>query len=428
MRVLMLSWEYPPRIVGGIARHVEDLSKALVKQGVHVGVVTCAADGSAEEQDDAGVHVSRVPFGSPSPPDFVTWVMQMNLNLLERAIPQAAEGVDLVHAHDWVVAYAAKTLKHAFRLPLVATIHATEYGRNWGLHNDLQRYISSIEWWLGFEAWRVICCSEYMRGELSWVFQFPADKMQVIPNGVDPSRFAVPDGEGEDLAAFRSRWAAPDEKVVFFIGRLVHEKGVHVLIEAFAKVLAYHNKAKLVVAGKGPADSYLRHLGHSLGIPHRIYFAGFVDDATRNRLYKCADVAVVPSLYEPFGITALEAMASGVPVVVSDTGGLGEVVRHGITGMKSYVANPSSLADNILTLLGDDSLRERIRTAACREVRERFNWDIIADETREVYEEVLSAYRASPWAVAGPRWSASAARAAGAPPEYSRYLVPEGVH
>jgi len=424
MRVLMLSWEYPPRIVGGIARHVEDLSKALVRRGMDVDVVTCASDGAEGAEDDEGVAVFRVPLGSPSPPDFVTWVMQMNLSLLERAIPQAALGADLVHAHDWVVAYAAKTLKHAFRIPLVATIHATEYGRNWGLHNDLQRYISSVEWWLGFEAWRVICCSDYMRGELSWVFQFPADKMHVIPNGVDPGRFEAPEG-AHDLAAFRSRWAAADEKMIFFIGRLVHEKGVHVLIEAFAKVLAYYDKAKLVVAGKGPADPYLRHLAQSLGIYNRIYFAGFVDDATRNRLYKCADIAVVPSLYEPFGITALEAMACGVPVVVSDTGGLGEVVRHGITGMKALTANPESLADNILTLLGDDKLRERIREAALRDVRERFNWELIADKTKAVYDEVMAAYRASPWAVAGPRWFAQATEE---PRDYSRYRVPDTAH
>ena len=424
MRVLMLSWEYPPRIVGGIARHVEDLSKALVRRGMDVDVVTCASDGAEGVEDDEGVAVFRVPLGSPSPPDFVTWVMQMNLSLLERAIPQAALGADLVHAHDWVVAYAAKTLKHAFRIPLVATIHATEYGRNWGLHNDLQRYISSVEWWLGFEAWRVICCSDYMRGELSWVFQFPADKVHVIPNGVDPGRFEAPEG-AHDLAAFRSRWAAADEKMIFFIGRLVHEKGVHVLIEAFAKVLAYYDKAKLVVAGKGPADPYLRHLAQSFGIYNRIYFAGFVDDATRNRLYKCADIAVVPSLYEPFGITALEAMACGVPVVVSDTGGLGEVVRHGITGMKALTANPESLADNILTLLGDDKLRERIREAALRDVRERFNWELIADKTKAVYDEVMAAYRASPWAVAGPRWFAQATEE---PRDYSRYRVPETAH
>ncbi len=416
----MLSWEYPPRIVGGIARHVEDLSRGLVRQGVGVDVVTCAHDGASDAQEDEGVRVYRAPFGNPSPPDFLTWVMQMNLNLLERAIARAAEGADLVHAHDWVVAYAAKTLKHAFSIPLVATIHATEYGRNWGLHNDLQRYISSVEWWLGFEAWRVICCSEYMRAELSWVFQFPADKTHVIPNGVDPGRFDVP--AGEDLSAFRSSWAAPDEKIVFFIGRLVHEKGVHTLIEAFAKVLAYYDKAKLVIAGRGPADPYLRSRAQALGIYHRVYFAGFVDDPTRNRLYRCADVAVVPSLYEPFGIAALEAMACGVPVVVSDTGGLAEAVRHGITGMKSYVDNPSSLADSILTLLSDGRLCDRIRSNARREVSERFNWDTIAEETVGVYERVLDEYRTSPWAAVGPPWFGQASRVRG---EYSRYLVPE---
>lgn len=423
MHVIMLSWEYPPRVVGGIARHVEDLSKALVKQGVDVDVITCGHSNACEEEDDEGVRVFRVPFHNPSPPDFLTWVMQMNLNLMERGIERAAMGADLVHAHDWIVAYAGKALKHAFNIPLVGTIHATEYGRNWGLHNDLQRYISNVEWWLGFESWRVICCSEHMRRELSWIFQLPGDKLRQIPNGVDSTRFQVP--EGEDLVAFRSRWAAPDEQMIFFIGRLVHEKGVHVLLDAFCKVLAYRDKVKLVVAGKGPADAYLKEYAGNLGIYNRVYFAGFVDDPTRNKLYKCADVACVPSLYEPFGITALEAMASGTPVVVSDVGGLGEVVRHGVTGMKCYPGNPSSLADNILTLLADKRLCDEIRANATHDVLTKFNWDIIAESTSRVYDEVLKAYRASPWAVTRPRWIFQAQEAVphGYSREYSRYFA-----
>ena len=119
MHVIMLSWEYPPRVVGGIARHVEDLSKALVKQGVDVDVITCGHSNACEEEDDEGVRVFRVPFHNPSPPDFLTWVMQMNLNLMERGVERAAMGADLVHAHDWIVAYAGKALKHAFNIPLV---------------------------------------------------------------------------------------------------------------------------------------------------------------------------------------------------------------------------------------------------------------------------------------------------------------------
>lgn len=419
MHVIMLSWEYPPRVVGGIARHVEDLAKALVRQGVDVDVITCAHDRASEEEDDEGVKVFRVPFQNPSPPDFITWVMQMNLNLLERGIERAGMGAHLVHSHDWVVAYSAKVLKHAFNIPLVATIHATEYGRNWGLHNDLQRYISNVEWWLGFEAWRVICCSEYMRQELSWIFQLPGDKLSVIPNGVEPGRFDVP--SGEDLAAFKSQWATPDEKIIFYIGRLVHEKGVHILLDAFSKVLAYRDKTKLVIAGKGPAAPYLKEHAQALGIYNRVFFAGFVDDSTRNRLYKCSDVAVVPSLYEPFGITALEAMASGTPVVVSDVGGLGEVVRHGVTGMKCYAGNPNSLADNILTLLADERLCDGIRANATSDVLTKFNWDIIAEETWKVYDEVYQAYRSSPWAAARPGWIAAPQERI--PPEYSRYLA-----
>ena len=255
-----------------------------------------------------------------------------------------------------------------------------------------------------------------MRRELSWIFQLPGDKLRQMPNGVDPTRFQVP--EGEDLVAFRSRWAAPDEQMIFFIGRLVHEKGVHVLLDAFCKVLAYRDKVKLVVAGKGPADAYLKEYAGNLGIYNRVYFAGFVDDPTRNKLYKCADVACVPSLYEPFGITALEAMASGTPVVVSDVGGLGEVVRHGVTGMKCYPGNPSSLADNILTLLADKRLCDEIRANATHDVLTKFNWDIIAESTSRVYDEVLKAYRASPWAVTRPRWIFQAQEAV--PHEYSR--------
>lgn len=393
----MLSWEYPPRVVGGLARHVQQLSRALVVAGIDVEVVTCGTHGAADVEDDRGVRIHRIAMNNPAPPDFLTWVMQLNLNMLEKAYENIVAGgpYDIVHAHDWLVAYAAKALKHSQRAPLVATIHATEWGRNWGLHNDLQRYISNIEWWLCFEAWRVICCSEYMRRELQTIFQLPGDKIRVLPNGVDPEEFQIK--AGDDLASFRRNYAAPDEKLIFFVGRLVHEKGAHVLIEAVPKILHYWDKSKVVVAGKGPADAYLKDRAHSLGVYNRIYFTGYIDDDTRNRLYKCADVAVVPSLYEPFGITALEAMAAGTPVVVSDVGGLGEVVRHGITGWKSYAGNPNSLADGILHLIHRPDLASKLKENAYREVTTRYNWSRIANDTAKLYEEVVGNYQESPW-------------------------------
>lgn len=397
MKIIMLTWEYPPRSVGGIAPHAQQLSRALAQRGHDVNVVTHLEGDAKRLEDDKGVTVHRAPMASPIPPDFLTWVMQMNLNLLEAVIEviRVSGPPDIIHAHDWLVAYAAKSLKHSLVVPMVATIHATEAGRNWGLHNELQRYIGDVEWWLAFEAWRVICCSGYMLDEVMRVFQLPMDKVDVIPNGVNAEEFA----SEEDIAGFRRTYAADDEKLVFCVGRLVHEKGVHVLIQAMPKVLAHYGKAKLVVSGKGPAMDYLKSLASQLGVWDKVYFTGYVDDATRNKLYKAADLAVVPSLYEPFGITALEAMAARCPVAVSDVGGLDSIVQIGVNGYKFYSGNANSLADTVLHvfLCPDDA--ERASKRAYEEVITKYSWRRIASLTEQTYNRVLSEFNNSDWAL-----------------------------
>lgn len=396
MRVLMLSWEYPPENVGGIAPHVHDLSLALTEKGQEVTVLTRGNGPMGTTEQIKGVKVCRVGRSAPEPPDFVSWVMQLNLQLMEKAVSLVEEGetFDLIHAHDWLVAYAGKGLKHAFRLPLIATIHATEWGRNNGLHNELQRYISNVEWWLAYEAWRVICCSRYMSGELQRIFQVPVNKMRVIPNGVYPELFRCPAG---DVRAIRRRYAADDEQVVFYVGRLVFEKGLDLLLEAAPKILAHREKVKFVIAGKGPHAEHLHHRARQMGLYHKFYFTGYVDDLTRNALFSTADVAVFPSLYEPFGIVALEAMAAGTPVVVADTGGLGEVVQHGRNGLKAFPNNPESLADNILWVLTHPEQAAAMREQARRDLETEYNWGKIADQTIDVYQEVQSEYQRSDW-------------------------------
>ncbi len=175
------------------------------------------------------------------------------------------------------------------------------------------------------------------------------------------------------------------------MGRLVREKGVEILIEAMAGVLAAHPEAKLVVAGAGPYE-HLAARARALGIGHKVSFAGFVSDDLA-RLYAIADVAVFPSLYEPFGIVALEAMAAGVPVVSSDVGGLREVVTHGLTGLHTWANNPHSLAWGVSQVLGDNVLASRLRRRARQEVLARFHWDGIAEQTLGVYEEALELAR-----------------------------------
>ncbi|MGI6491161.1 MAG: glycosyltransferase family 4 protein [Pelotomaculum sp.] len=393
MKVLMLSWEYPPIIVGGIAPHVYDLTRALTANGAEVHLITAGGRDAPAFEDVNGVKVYRVLPYQVSSPDFVTWVAQFNVALLERAIPILADrSFQIVHAHDWLVAYAARAIKYAARLPLVVTIHATEYGRNNGLHNDTQRHISDIEWWLTYEAWKVICCSNFMQDEVRRVFQTPQDKLVVIPNGVDVNSF-----KKRSKTARRTDYAAPDEKIVFYVGRLVKEKGVQVLLDAAPEILAEYPKTKFVIAGKGPHLEHLQRQAALLGISNRVYFTGYISDEVRNSLYSWADVAVFPSLYEPFGIVALESMAARTPVVVSDCGGISEIVRHGEDGLKANTGNSHSLARNILAVLKQPQLGNMLRERAYQKAAVEFNWHHIARQTNSVYRDVWTAHRATPW-------------------------------
>ena len=387
MRVAMLTWEYPPRIVGGLAMHVYDLSAALARSGMDVTVITVNDQGLAEREVLDGVKVIRVyPYDLPSR-DIVNWAVQFNVAMLEKAVQEInREGpFHIVHAHDWLVAYAGRALKHSYQVPLIATIHATEHGRNNGLHNDVQRDISNIEWWLTYEAWKVICCSRYMVDELSRVFNLPRDKMVHIPNGVHAERFR----DRQVPADFKNRFALPHEKIIYYIGRLVREKGVQVLIDAAFKVLAYEPNAKFVIAGTGPYENYLRNKARDIGLGDKMLFTGYLSNDDRDMLYLIASVAVFPSLYEPFGIVALEAMAAGTPVVVSDSGGLAEIVRHEEDGLCAITGSASSLADQILRVLKNDFLAKKLRDHALQRIKTMYDWRVIARKTVDVYEAVL---------------------------------------
>jgi glycosyltransferase involved in cell wall biosynthesis len=409
MRIIMFSWEYPPKIVGGIARHVYDLANALVKQGVEVHVITAEHPGAKAEEAENGVHIYRVaPQGEAN--DFIHWVQLLNNAMYERgdaliaqllAKKPAGKGKTkleplLLHPHDWLAHYASNGLKQKYLLPVVATIHATEHGRNNGIHSPIQRYINSVEWELQYQAWRVIVCSEYMKRECEFALQTPWDKMDVIYNGVDPKKFDIDFPEAE-RAEFRAGFAAPEEKIVFFVGRMVREKGVQVLIEALPKIRWGYHDTKLLIVGGGHRD-HLVNLAHYVGMQRHIYFTGFVPDEDLLKIYKVADIACFPSLYEPFGIVALEGMAARVPVVVSDAGGLPEVVLNGITGTTTYAGNSNSLADGILTVLHNYDHAKQMAEAGYERVKTIFNWERIAKETTATYERVWKEYSKSEFA------------------------------
>jgi glycogen(starch) synthase len=398
LNVMMLTWEFPPRVIGGISPHVYFLSKSLAKNGVKVYVVTCDFPGAPAHEVIDDVEVYRVDsYRNPSP-DFATWVYLMNVNMQREAaalVSSLAGKIDVFHAHDWLVANAGIGLKHVFRKPLLVTMHSTEIGRREGAHTATERMIHETEAWLTYEAWRVICCSEYMMSHVKWAFGLPTDKLAMVPNGVNTHVYKHV--EKQDLTLFRSKFTLPEEKLVLFVGRLVYEKGAHVLINAIPKVLARAN-AKFVIVGSGYMKAQLSNIVKSMGLEHKVLFTGFVDDETLLKLQKCADVSVVPSLFEPFGIVALEAMAAKSPVVVSDTGGLSEIVEHDVTGVKVYPNNPESLAWGITKILLDAAYSNRIRENAYQRVQEKYNWDKIAQQTKQIYESVLGEYSKSFWA------------------------------
>jgi glycogen(starch) synthase len=391
----MLSWEYPPVVYGGLGRHVHALAESLTAAGHDVTVVTQYAAGTSLDEVVNGVRVVRVPDDPPLVPreDLLAWVMAFNHALARTALRIAAhEPFDVVHAHDWLVAHAANTVKEVGEVPLVATMHATEAGRHQGwLPTPLSKAIHTVEWWLTFAARRVITCSSHMRWEVTRLFDLPPDSVDVVPNGIDLDSWRV--DEGAALAA-RTAYAAGDGPLLAYTGRLEYEKGVHTLLRAMPRLRRRHPGLRLVVAGTGTHEAELHALAKQLRLGRSVRFVGFLDADELAALAAAADAAIVPSIYEPFGIVALEASAAGTPLVVADTGGLREIVEHGITGLRFPPGDVAALADAVSAVLSDEVLARRLVRDARRVLVEDFSWSRVAERVADVYTRAVREERA----------------------------------
>lgn len=390
MRTLTFSWEYPPVIEGGLARHVRKLSEHLVEEGVEVHVLTRGSEHLPATEERHGVVVHRVN-QPPFPRDakaFVQWVEAMNDAMRRRGADLAAElRFDIVHSHDWLVAAAARAVARGIRRPWITTVHATEHGRHQGwVHTYPQWYIHGAERDMVHDADRVITCSRYMRSHVAEVFGIRASKITAMQNGIDPRDL---EPVADDLDALRARYASPDERLVLLVGRLVYEKGFHLALDALAPVIHSRGDVRFIVAGTGTAEAELRRQAWRLGLHRRGVFLGWVGDDMLHSLYRIADVCIVPSLYEPFGIVALEAMASGCLCVVADTGGLREVVPDdGTVGLRFPARDSAALSAILERVLTDDAERAQL-VAEAREHVLRFDWAEVARQTLGVYRRQL---------------------------------------
>ncbi len=386
----MVSWEYPPVIEGGLARHVRKLSEELVRQGVSVDVLTRGSHSSSptvEEREGVIVHRVSEPQWPRDLDRFLEWVQQMNEDMLAvgRSLAESRP-YDLVHGHDWLVAKVSSQLASMLSIPYLTTIHATEHGRHQGwVDKQPQRHIHRVEREMARSADGVIVCSHYMRGHVADIFDIEESRTVVIPNGIDPRDLRPVD----DLQALRAKFATPDERLVLLVGRLVYEKGFQLALDALPKVIEDVEGVRFLVAGSGTHEAELKAQARRLRLDEHGVFLGWIGDDALHSLYRIADLCVVPSIYEPFGLVALEAMASGCPCIVADTGGLREVVPEGErVGLRFNGGDAEHLGVMIERLLVDEALRDRLVTQASEHVLS-FDWSDVAARTGMLYNDVV---------------------------------------
>jgi len=382
MKILMATWEFPPYKVGGIASHCEDLSRALTQLGHAVHILTYGHEDSTSTNKD-GVVVHRL-HSTDKAPDTASWAQYLGLRMEQKAVSLFREhgGFDLVHAHDWMMVPAGVGIKKLLGIPLVFTLHSTEAGRS-SIHDSYTKMINDLEWLGTFESAKTITVGADFCDEVRHLFNVPQEKIHYIPNGVDVSKF-------DKLKYFvdRNDYAASWEKIILFVGRLTHQKGLEFLLSAAPEVLKHHPEAKFVIAGGGDID-YYKSMAYRLGLGGKALFTGYVDQDFLPSLYSTADIVVAPSIYEPFGIVALESSAARKPIVGSYTGGLKETIIHEWNGLHTYPANWQSIAHQLNRVLSDDSWADWMGQNGRSRVEREYSWEKIAYWTIGVYGQVI---------------------------------------
>ncbi|SFB15330.1 (1-_4)-alpha-D-glucan synthase (UDP-glucose) [Amycolatopsis marina] len=393
MRVLMLSWEYPPVVVGGLSRHVHALARHLVRDG-HEVVVLCrhvaGTDAETHPTTDRvveGVRIIRVaedPMHVTFERDLVAWTLAMG-HAMVRAGTELLGGwrPEVVHAHDWLVTHPAIALAEAAQVPLVGTIHATEAGRHSGwLSHPLNQQVHSVEWWLANRVDALITCSQAMRIEVSHLFEVDPDDITVIHNGIEERGWQVADNE---IARAREAHSPAGAPLLLYFGRLEWEKGVQDLLAAMPAIRREHPGTRLVIAGKGRHLDELVEQSKKLRLRRAVDFVGHLSDRDLRAVLAAADAVVLPSRYEPFGIVALEAAAAKAPLIASTAGGLGEVVIDGETGIAFTPGDVQAIGTAVDQVLADPDAAGRRAHAAQSRLAADFDWGRIAAETAAVY-------------------------------------------
>ncbi|KAB2338522.1 glycosyltransferase [Cytobacillus depressus] len=385
-KILLLSWEYPPHIVGGLSRHVHGLAESLTFFGYEVHVITAETDQHLHDESIQGLYIHRVTPLNEHDHHFISWIGGLNIAMIHKALElNTISSFCLIHAHDWLVGACGIVLQDVLQVPLIATIHATEYGRSNGIHTELQKFIHLKEQQLIHFAETVIVCSEYMKNELYQAFVIQnGKKIAIIPNGVHKLK---PANSYNNLLSGMPLQVK--KRFIFSIGRIVKEKGFDILIHAAHKMRSQFPDIYFIIAGNGPLLTDYKRMVKELALQDRVFFIGFVNDEQRMALLSKCELAVFPSRYEPFGIVALEAMQAGKPTIVANTGGLKGIVQHMQSGMFMSAGSSESFIEQASFLLKNKYASEQMGRAGKERVESLFGWDRIAEETKKIYEETI---------------------------------------
>ena len=385
----MVSWEYPPVVVGGLGRHVHHLATALAEAGHEVVVLSrrpTNTDPSTHPSTDEIAEGVRVVAAAQDPHEFdfasdmMAWTLAMGHAMVRAGLSiRTRRGrpwrPDVVHAHDWLVAHPAITLAECFDVPVVSTIHATEAGRHSGwVSGRISRQVHALESWLVHESDLLITCSRTMSDEITELFGPGLAETRVIRNGIDAARWP-----------FAERKSRSGPAQLLYLGRLEYEKGIHDAIAALPRIRRTHPGTTLTVAGEGTQLDWLVEQARRHKVLKATSFVGHLDHDALVRMLHSADAAVLPSHYEPFGIVALEAAATGIPLVVANVGGLGEAVINGHTGVSHPPRDVAALATAVRSVLDDPQAAQQRAVAARERLTSDFEWHCIAGETAQVY-------------------------------------------
>ena len=368
MKIAMLGWEYPPFKVGGLGTHCYGLTRSLADKNVKVDFYMPKTK-HAVSNDKENLTIIEVgeteifPYDRPDDKELSGQFFESVYRYNDLLVQKVKGKYDAIHCHDWLTMKAGVLLKEKMGVPLVVTVHSTEYDRS--------AWLFPNEWFINIEregmekADRIITVSHFTKRILVERYGINPDKIRVVHNAVYPI------GEGEK------------QRIVLFLGRLTIQKGPEFFLKAAKKVLEKED-CRFVIAGDGDMLPRLINQAIELGISNKVIFTGLLTEDEVKHIYRISSVYVMPSVSEPFGITALEAISAGTPTIVSKTTGVSEAFHN---CLKVDFWDVDEMANKIIALLRYDPLRRTLANEAKREIK-LFTWDRVADKTLSVYREV----------------------------------------